>query len=165
MSGAIVISFFRAGKLVTKSRVRDFLGLGISHVAMRGEGWACMWGSNAFSGVTEEALAAAKKDIMRRGKSAKVWGELYEARDLEEVAIVCPDAGAAERFAREQVDYGERRGEMRELEMLAGSASACAAKKVLSAGGCLMGAQGRSERSYACADLYAEVMRATRMQW
>lgn len=158
--GAVRVSFFEAGSGVKHGRLRKFLGLRVSHCALEGRGWDLLWGPDY--GCLKLDLTGVASEQRRRldeGRAARVWGELYEARDVrEEYWLYGGDSRRIFVAAARQAACGVREFESTEPERLAGGPSARAVAEVLSAGG-LLDLKGRAPRVFTCDEL-REAVRA-----
>lgn len=133
--GALRVSFFLAGRRVSLRRVRDLLGLSVAHAAVRGDGWSALWGGEY--GVLRPSgvwLADEKLGRLRQGGRVRVWGEVFEARDLVEVVVDGVDCGKAREALGRDSDWADWR-EGGDIRRLSGALSAHAVATALEEAG------------------------------
>ncbi len=159
--GAVRVSFFQAGSGVKNGRLRKFFGLRTSHCALEGRGWDLLWGPDyGCLRLDLSGVACEQRRRLDEGRAARVWGELYEARDVREEYWL--EGGDVRRMfvaAAMQAVRGSRDAEGTDPRRLAGGESARAAAEVLVAGG-LLDLKGRPAGALTCDELRAVVRAA-----
>lgn len=150
------VTFFRAGSRVNNRRVRDFLGVQMSHAALEAGDWDLLWGAvHGQVCVGSSREAEFKRRQLLRGRDALVWGERYGSRDLLDVWLANGNARGMLEAARSlRPSYAD--DAMSSLKRLTGGASASAVAEVLRAGGLL----GRAARDMTCDELLEELKKS-----